>query len=211
MNFSEFKKEVQEWPVIFTRDVISGIKESQAVRNQLERWRKRGLLVRLKKGAFILAEYDRKIDPSRAYLANQLYSPSYVSLEYALNYYGLIPERVSDVTSITTRKTMRIKNEVGLFLYQHINPKAFRGFGALKDEAGLPFFIAEPEKAVMDFLYLNLDKFNKKDIAVFGESYRFQNLEKMSAKRIVEFANLFENEKLTRVARLFCNYLKKGR
>ncbi len=210
MNYREFKKKVDNWPIIFSRDIMLWQKDSQVARNQLERWRKKGLLLRLKKGVFILAKDERKYNPSRLYLANQLYGPSYVSLEYAMNYYGLIPERVSDITSIATRKTMRIKNEIGLFLYQHVKTNAFRGFELLKDENGFPFFIAEPEKAVIDFIYLNLDKFGKEDVSVFEKSYRFQNFEKLNAKKIIRFAGFFENKKLDSVARLFVKLLKKG-
>ena len=73
------------------------------------------------------------------------YTPSCVSLEYALGFYGLIPERVVEVTSITTKKTLRITNPVGRFSYQHVTTSAFRGFKITKDENGMDVFIAEPE------------------------------------------------------------------
>lgn len=209
MKYSEFKKKVLAWPVIFSKDVIPAGRSGQVVRNQLERWRKAGRIIRLKKGLFIMADDDRKIEPSRAYLANQLYSPSYVSLEYALNYYGFIPERVSVVTSITSRKTMTLHNEVGTFAYQHVKPVAYRGFQMVKAENGLSFFIAEPEKAVIDFFYLNLEKFKVDDPGVFEGSYRFQNMEKLDHKKILYYAKLFENKKLIKVTRIFISHFLK--
>jgi predicted transcriptional regulator of viral defense system len=213
MKYKDFKKQVLNWPVIFSRDVVSSGKSGQAVRNQLERWRKSGRVIRLKKGVFILADDDRKVELPRPYLANQLYGPSYVSLEYALSYYGLIPERVNDITSVTSRKTMRFTNEAGTFIYRHVKPKAYRGFDMAEGESALRFFIAEPEKAVVDFLYFNLDKFAYDDPGVFEESYRFQNTERLDMKKVRRFAGIFENKKLVKIASLFSKHfsVEKGR
>ena len=142
MNYNEFKNRAQQWPLIFSRDLILRQRNKQVIRNQLKRWENKKLLVKLKRGVFLLNQHDRRINPSRAYIANYLYSPSYVSLEYALNYYGLIPEEVKDLTSVTTKKTASVKNELARFIYQHIGPKAFRGFKSLRDKAGLTFFMA---------------------------------------------------------------------
>ena len=213
MNYSEFKNKVQRYPLIFSRDVTRHAPDKQAIRNQLKRWRVKQLLIKLKRGVFLLNSNDRKVTPPRGYVANQLYSPSYVSLEYALNYYGLIPDRVSDVTSVTTKKTKRFRNEIGNFIYQHVKPKAFKGFKGLKDETGLVFFIADPEKALADFCYLNLRKFQKNYEAVFEESYRLQNINTLSVKKLMNFAEFFNNAKLMRVMRSLCNLVKneKGR
>ena len=201
---------MQKWPIIFSRDLMMGGEENkQVIRNQFERWQKKKLLIRLRRGAYLLNPADRKINVSRMYIANQLYNPSYLSLEYALTYYGIIPERVSDLTSVTTKKTMRFDNEAGSFIYQHIKPKAFNGFVSSKDEAGLLFFIAEPEKAVADFLYLNLHKFHTKDEKVFEESYRLQNIEILKTKKLMAFAACFTNKKLTRVSEMLCKLIKK--
>jgi len=211
MNYNEFRKLVQKWPLILSRDVIMNRADKQIIRNQLKRWSQKQLLIKLRRGVFILNADDRKVNPSRAYIANQLYTPSYVSLEYALHYYGFIPESVSDLTGITTKKTMRFKNDIGTFIYQHIKPKAFRGFRAFKDEAEFLFLIADPEKALVDFFYLNLEKFREGDMEVFDKSYRLQNLEKIKSKKIMEYADFFGNDKLKRVCRLFCEFIKEER
>ena len=209
MNYADFRNKFKGMPVIFSRD-LSGrkAKEAQLMRNQLNRWREKGLIIKLKRGAYILNELDRKINPSLQFIANQLYGPSYASLEFALNLYGLIPERVSDITSVTTKKTMVIKNDLGVFIYQHIKPDAFRGFKALKEDPGTTVFIAEPEKAVVDFLYLNLDNMPVDNAAIFRDSYRFQNLEQLKAAKIMEFSKLFNNPKLIKVAGNFSEFIK---
>lgn len=209
MKYNEFKNQVQGWPLIASRSLTLHQPDAQPMRNQLERWRNKKLLIKLRRGVYLLNQNDRKINPSRNFIANQLYTPSYVSLESALSFYGLIPERVSDLTSVTTKKTMRLKNELGLFVYQHIKPEAFRGFETQKDEAGLSFFIAEPEKALVDFCYLNLARFKKENEDMFEEYYRLQNMEILNSRKLSVFAGLFRSEKLTRVIKILCGILKK--
>jgi len=72
-----------------------------------------------------------------------------VSTIYALGYYDLIPEKVIDVTSVTTKKTAKFTNPFGTFIYQHLKTSLFFGFKEIEDENGFPVLIAEPEKAVL--------------------------------------------------------------
>lgn len=211
MKYMEFKNKFQNLPLIFTKDTLAPQKDRQAVRNQLERWQDRGLIIKLKRGLYLLNKDDRRVNVSRCFVANQLYAPSYVSLEYALNFYGLIPERVVEVTSVTTKKTARFTNGLGVFVYQCIKPEAFRGFKAAEDEYGLKFFIAEPEKAVVDFLYLNIDRIRVDDREIFAGSFRFQNTEILKERRVGELAGLFKNKKLEKIAKSFCQFIKKER
>ena len=209
MNFSEFREKFCDLPFIQARAVMSLYRHPQAMRNQLTRWQKRGLVIRLKRGIYALNKRDRRVNFSRFFLANQLLWPSYVSMESALSYYDLIPETVADVTSVSTKKTSRFTNSIGRFIYQHIKPDAFRGYRTYKDEAGLECLIAEPEKAVVDFLYLNLRKFKTKAKAVFKESYRFQNIEELKPKKVLFLAGLFNNSRLEAVAGEFCAFIKE--
>lgn len=208
MNFLLFKHQFQHRPFILSRDITAADEDPQAMRNQLTRWQKKGLLVSLRKGMYLLNSQDRKVDIDRYTVANILYEPSYVSLESALNFYGLIPERVSDVTSVSTRKTLQFKNDLGNFLYQHIQPRAFRGFQKA-GEGTNSFFMAEPEKAVVDFLYLNLSRFNNDTREVLEESYRFQNIEDLDPRRLREMAGLFHTKKLMRVVRDLTRWIEE--
>jgi predicted transcriptional regulator of viral defense system len=208
MRYAEFKNRVLNLPLVTKADTPSFGKDAQIIRNQFQRWVGKGLLIRLKRGMYILNSNDRKIDPDKEYIANRLYEPSYVSLEYALNFYGLIPERVIDITSVTTKKTARFKNAMGSFVYQHIKPDAFRGFKAVSGQGGLVFFIAEPEKAICDFFYLNLKEMRAGDKEIFKDSYRFQNTETLNQKRIIELSLLFNNDRLRKVSIAFCEFVK---
>ncbi len=209
MRYLEFKKRVEKLPIISSSQLFFLDKDMQILRNQLNRWEKQKLIIKLKKGLYILNESDRKIEPSRMFIANQLYFPSYLSTEYALGFYDLIPERVADVTSVSPRKTYRVKNVFGVFIYQHISSKAFRGFLLLKDENDYSFLIASPEKAIVDFIYLNLSRLKKDDKDIFEYSFRFQNVKRLSQSKLREYARIFGNKKLISVIENFCKFIKK--
>ena len=81
-----------------------------------------GSLIRLRKGLYVFGERYRRSPLSREHLANLIYGPSYVSLDYALSHYGLIPERVENVTSVTTGEKRRFNTPFGDFTYQPLHP-----------------------------------------------------------------------------------------
>lgn len=211
MNFARFKDKFRDAPFIPASSAVRLVDEPQPMRNQLTRWQKRGLIIQLKRGMYILNKNDRKVAPSRFFFANQLLWPSYVSLESALSHYGFIPEAVSDVTSVTSKKTSRFSNGLGRFVYQRLKLSAFKGYRYFKDESGMAVFIAEPEKAVVDFLYLNLNKLKIGAKNVFRESYRFQNVSILKPRKICFWARIFENSRLEAIAREFCVFIKEER
>lgn len=199
MQYDSFRSNVKNLPLIsreFLRLIAS---EEKGFGVQMKRWQDSGKVIRLRKGLYILNEDDRKINPSRFFIAKELYSPSYVSMEYALFYYGFIPERVTDITSITSKKTAVFQNAFGKFIYQHLKPECFNGFIESEDEAGLKYFIATPEKAVIDFLYLNQQRFDKDYSDVLAESFRFQNTGTLNSQMLMKYAELFNSKKLKRI------------
>ena len=112
---------------------------------------KKGMIIRVKKGLYIFEETYRKKSYSKEILANLVYGPSYISLDYALQHYGLIPERVEAVTSITTGRSRSFSTPVGLFTYRSVPLKAFRvGMDRVEMDEGRAFLIATPEKALAD-------------------------------------------------------------
>lgn len=209
MDFNKFKNKHKNMPLFMSKDAVKEGPDRQNMRNQLKRWQTRGLIVKLRRGVYILNKEERIVTPSISFVANQLYSPSYVSLEYALGLYGLIPERVYDVTSITTKKTASFTNELGTFVYRHLKPRAFRAFRIEKGSDGFDFLIAEPEKAIVDFIYFNLPVFKKDYKGTLNQSYRFQSIKDISGKRLTELARLFNNPKLERVIGAFVELIKE--
>lgn len=208
MNYIDFKNSFIGFPVISTSHIFSITNRVQALRNQLNRWHGKKLIIKLRKGLYLLNENDRKIHPSRIFLANALYSPSYVSTEYALGYYDLIPEKVEDVTSVTTKNVKQFKNPFGTFIYQHLKTDLFFGFKEILDDNKLPVHIAEPEKAMLDFIYLNLADFKNKDQDVFALSYRLQNLDLLKKNKLLAFAKRY-NKAVLAVANNLLSYIKE--
>ncbi|MCX8014684.1 MAG: hypothetical protein N2748_01570 [candidate division WOR-3 bacterium] len=207
MKYYEFKNIFNKYPIINSNDFANITKNAKALRWNLVQWQKKGLVIKLKKGLYLLNEHDRKIHPSRIFIANALYSPCYVSTEYALGYYDLIPERVSDVTCVTTKKTAKFINVFGVFIYQHIKTELFFGFKEIQDENKLPVLIAEPEKAVLDFIYLNLSEFKNKDKDIFVKSYRFQNLNTLKKKKLLDYAQKYNNETVLKVTKSLLDFI----
>jgi len=210
MTYTQFKNRLQKLPIISVRQFFDIGQHVQVIRNQLNRWQKKGLVIKLKKGLYVLNENDRKIHPSRIFLANAIYSPSYVSTEYVLGYYDLIPEKVQDVTCITTKKTAKFTNAFGTFVYQHVKTELFFGFKEIQDENKLPVLIAEPEKAMLDFIYLNLSNFKNKNKDVFTESYRFQNLGLLKRKKLIEYARRYNNKAVLNIVEKLLEFVKES-
>jgi len=208
MTYQQFKSAIINYPLI-PYQTLRMMDNSQGFRNQVSRWEHKGYLIKLRKGLYILNETERKITPSRFVIAHHMYTPSYISGESALAFYDMIPERVYELTSITTRKTVLFENAFGVFRYRHLDISRFSGFVEHRDENGLPFFLAEPEKALVDFIYLNLSSFHYGDRDVFENSYRFQNLERLRIRRLVRYAALFKSRKLDAIISMLQVYVKE--
>jgi len=208
MKYTDFKNAVRRFPV-FSSSQLGGLGNGMVLPVQLTHWQKQGLIIRLRKNLYILNENDRTVTPSRAFIGNQLYGPSYISLEYALSFYGLIPERVADVTSITTKKTQTFSNAFGTFRYQHMKQPCFSGFVVQRDENNFPYLIATREKAILDFLYLNLKSLDTDKKDFFKHSMRLQNLEGLHLRKLTQMAVTFKNKKLKKIIKNLCAFAVK--
>lgn len=151
----------------------------------LIRYTKRGILCRLKRGLYAVA--DRM--PSPWIIANHLYKPSYISLNSALSYYGLIPETVYSTTSITTRTTREFEVEGMAYSYCTIKRSAFNGYRSITIE-GETALIAEREKALADYLYFVwLKKMSLNDRLA---------MESVNKDKLLKYLGTFQNAKLIR-------------
>lgn len=128
-------------------------------RAKLSRLVNSGSLVRLKKGLYIFGEPFRRQDIPIEMIANMIYGPSYVSLEWALRYYGLIPERVDEITSVTFKRKKRFNTIIGRFSYEHCDPNVYPlGLTLLKASPFNNALIASKEKALVDQLVIRRGK-----------------------------------------------------
>jgi hypothetical protein len=123
--------------------------------DKIDYWVKSGDLVQVKRGLYVLGKRISDQNPNPFLLANQLYGPSYVSLESALSYYGLIPERVFQTSSVTTRLKKTFQTELGTFEYKQEGAAMFPfGIRNQGDSKSGFFLIATPEKALWDKIML---------------------------------------------------------
>lgn len=152
----------------------------------LHRYKKQGFIVQLKRGLYVFPDAL----PPDVYVANKLYSPSYISLEFALSYHGVIPETVYEITSVTTKATRRFETLGKAFSYRKIKKTAYTGY-ELQKQQGLSFNIADVEKAFVDANYLRLK--NKQE-----PLSRF-NKEKINPAKALRYAVLFGNKKLVSI------------
>jgi predicted transcriptional regulator of viral defense system len=114
---------------------------------------RKGIIVRVKKGLYIFGKDYRREYYSPELIANLIYGPSYLSFEFALQYYGMIPERVEAVTSVTIGRSKRFSTPIGLFTYRQIPLPAYRvGMTRVARDDKTAFLIATPEKALADKL-----------------------------------------------------------
>lgn len=150
MNFLSFKSTFQDYPVFSISEIGKYFPHFDA--KNLVRWQEKGYVVKVRNKWYCFA--DRQWDERQLFwVANRIYSPSYVSLEAALSYYHLIPEGVFIIQSVSTRKTNTFRTPVGHFSYATLKPDWY--FGYRMEKTGHLFFaIAEPAKALLDLLYL---------------------------------------------------------
>ncbi len=167
----------------------------EVIRVQLSRWMAQGLVVPLRRGAYTLGDTYRRAPVTPAFLANQLYRPSYLSGVWALSFYGLIPDAVVWLTSVTTRGPRRFENPVGLFEYRHLKPTGFFGYEEVR-LAGAPILVASPEKALVDDWHLSHGEWTTARLA----EMRYQHTDSIDAGRLRTFAGRFESPRLIRAA-----------
>jgi hypothetical protein len=118
-------------------------------------------LIRVKKGIYILGKRFARQPYSSEVLANMIYGPSYVSLEWACQYYRLIPEKVTTVTSVTTQRTRKFQTPLGLFTYDHVPIRAFPvGVSMIKFSDNQQALVASKEKALSDLLVIRRGSFS---------------------------------------------------
>lgn len=120
---------------------------------QIKRALKQGYLINLRKGLYYRGDYLQQNKPHTFEMAQRLYWPSYVSLESALSYYGLIPEAVYTTTSVSYKRSVQFKNSFGLFSYEKgAGQNFFLGVNRVIENECV-FLIAEPWKAITDYLF----------------------------------------------------------
>ena len=152
MEIEQLRKRVggEEFDYQMVMDVLRAYDKPRA---KIGAWLKNKTLIRIKKGLYIFGEAKARRPYSREVLANLIYGPSYISMDWALQYYGLIPERVETVTSSTFGRSRSFATPVGHFLYRQVPARAYAlGVDCVDLDRDRSFLLAVPEKALADKL-----------------------------------------------------------
>ena len=195
MDFEQLMNKVSTLP-FFTTGFMAADEKLTRVRLQLSRWVKDGKVIKIHKGLYTLARPYRKVDPEPFVIANALKSPSYVSLQSALSWQGLIPEFVPVTTSITTARPQVIETPLGRFEYRHVKTSMFCGYRKTNLSGRQDAFVANAEKALLDLVYLT----PRGDSPEFLGELRLQNMDVINLKNLLKVARSTESPKLQRAA-----------
>lgn len=203
MNFIDFSIQFRGFPVFSILDIEKRFPGFE--RENLLNWQKKGFLLRIRNGWYSFSDAIQT-EEQAWYTANKIYTPSYISLASALSHYGWIPEGVFSFTSVSTRKTCVFETPKGRFQYFTVKPALFFGY-KIQPVEGLGIKIAEPEKALLDFLYFH----PKLQLDVDFESFRF-NLPQMHVDLDIDkldaYAGLFSSDALLKRLNTFKNILE---
>ncbi|MCK5851243.1 MAG: hypothetical protein KAH23_10035 [Kiritimatiellae bacterium] len=191
--------------------VLSGYRKPRDV---ITRLLKRKIIIRIKKGLYCFGDYYRKELVSREYLANLIYGPSYVSLDFALSFHNLIPERVEMITSVTTCRSKDFDTPLGTFSYRMLTGDRYACGIMLETSGKISFLMATPEKAIIDKIWcdkrfaglhmLDYEAYLLEDLRMDLEMLRRLDYVRLDLIRAV-----YNSEKINNLIR-FLKYLEEG-
>jgi predicted transcriptional regulator of viral defense system len=194
MEFTRLVEIVGEEPAFETGLLLAGDVDPNDVRRQLSRWTQAGRLYQLRRGLYALAPPFQKIKPHPFLIANRLVPNSYVSCQSALAHYGLIPEYVPVTTSVTTARPARWDTPLGSFEFRHVKVELLRGYRMTDLGRNQQAFVATPEKALLDLIYLQPGS----DSPNYLRELRLQNLDQLDMDELQRQADLAASPKLRR-------------
>jgi len=200
---------------VFDYQTLSDVlAEYKAPRDKITSLIKQGVIIRVKKGLYVFGKEWRQHPYSLETLANLIYGPSYISLEYALQLYGFIPEQVHTVSSVTTGRSRHFSTPVGNFSYRKISMFSFTaGMDVLPDAFGGSYMVAVPEKALVDKLQSERGLLIRSKLDI--ECYLVENLRmdiddlsRLRVRRIEQYAAAYRSQKARYLAG-FIQQIKK--
>lgn len=193
MNFLEFSK-------LFANQVVLDIRNAENYFGRIDRrrlfeWQKKGYITKVVSNHYILGQKSLD-DNDLKIIANQIYQPSYVSLQSALAFYRFIPEAVFQITCITTRRNQNFDTQAGAFHYRKVKLNIFWGYSVFKQSNG-SFFMADPQKALLDYLYF-LPYADQKNVLAEVRFNQEELLAVLDMEKLKTYLQLFQSRKLVK-------------
>ena len=198
MNYLDFRKKFIELGCFSVHQVSAVFPDFD--RNNLTRWQRKGLLVKLRQSFYAFPEYVAQ--PNFAFfVSNYIYKPSYISLHTALAFYGMIPEAVTQITAVSALKTAVFENSFGTFSYLKMKSDLMFGYDILP-LGDRSIHIAQPEKAILDLLYLYpfYNTENEIENLRFDEDFVRNNL---NIGKLALYLDRFNHKKLEKRIEIF--------
>jgi hypothetical protein len=196
MEWLELLRVVGAEPVFPSSLLLAGERSLPGIRLQLSRWVSAGRLLQLRRGVYALAPPWRKVAPHPFTIANALQGGSYVSLQAALSFHGLIPEHPPVVTSVGPGRPETLSTPLGRFQFSHIATHLLYGYALIDVGQGQHGFVAHPEKALLDLVYLTPGG----ESPAFLDSLRLQQTDTIDAATLVALAERSGKPRLRRAA-----------
>ena len=203
MKYDELLDLVGDEAVFSSSLLLSGKADDRQVRLQLSRWVKSGQLIQLRRGLYALAPPWRKVEPHPFLIANRMRSGSYVSLQSALAWHGVIPEQVPVVTSVGPGRPEVASTPLGVFQVQHLAEPLRFGFSRVEVAPRQFAFVAAPEKALLDLVHLT----SGGDSEEFLRELRLQNPAAFKRTALEDLARRSGKPKLVRASVLIASLL----
>ncbi len=205
MTFQEFQRAFSTFPVIPTFEIEKVFPNFD--RNALTRWQQKGYLEKIRQGYYRLTARPVIGEADLFFIANKIYFPSYISLQSALRWYDFIPEGVFTITSIATKKTNLFQTPIGAFQYRNVKKDLFFGYHLEKIDE-FYFKIAEPEKAILDLLYLWPSLSSEDDLFELRLNL-FELSKQLDMEKMEMYLSLFSSKVLEERFNIFNKFLLK--
>ena len=192
MEFSELLETLRDEVVFESGLLLAGEVKPNDIHRKLSRWVDQGRIYQLRRGLYALAPPYQKRQPHPFFVANRIVRGSYVSAQSALAYYGMIPEYVPSVVSLSAGRPHTWATALGTFMFRHIKSDYIIGYEWVDLGDGQSALIANPEKALLDLIYLT-PKSNSKGFLL---ELRLQNMDKIDMVRLRKSAEGFQRPKM---------------
>ncbi len=203
MRFLDFKSHFESFPAFSTQDIRKW--DSAFDTRRLVEWQQKGYIRKIVNRWYV---FTKSLRPEELLvISNRIYSPSYISLQWAMSHYRLIPEGVYTITAITSLKTQDFNTDIGSFSYKHVKPSLMFGYRLVSFENAM-YKLAEPEKLMLDYLYLNASINSLEDL----ESLRLNVTELRSLlekQKLLDYLAMFRNKALEKRVKILTEQLLK--
>lgn len=211
VHIHTIKKQARQ-EIVDYQFLMSALKAYSRPRDKISSWLKSGELIRVKKGLYVFGEDTGQGLYSKEILANLIYGPSALSLQYALAYYQFIPDQVTTVTSITPKRNKIFNTPVGRFTYKYLHPRKYAvGIEFVALSSTERFLIASPEKALCDQIHI-IDNSLRLDHLEEIEAYLTTDLridmdliKQLEIKKLTELSQTYQDKRLM----LLTQFIKK--